>query len=591
MRTVLQGLSLAALAAPALAVELSGRVVDQDGQGVSGMVVSVAPISSEPGGVATSVFTGQDGSFRFPPLDGLDVGAHRLSAWKVGYAPLKPATREVDLSSLDSSGEALTARLTVRAGADTPELLAASDWLAQMPDTGARHEMLLQCTACHQLPQPKFRTYAQFLDGEDETTRLAAWQAAIKFMRVKFFEIGPDGSEVSPRHVSYNMMTDPGMSAFNAHDEQTIAPFLAEHMPTRSDRAEGYRAPQAPPAWNDKTVIREIQLPQDSFIREVALTPASPYLWGADLQKNRLYRVDPRNPADQKGYPVPLDGPSAPHTVNDDAEGYIWEAGIEGDHIARFDPRTEQWKVFDGFGPGSAAHDMAVNHQFQVSPDAKGRIWVTLIGKNRLGAVDPATGKVQEFDAPLAPDNNIFRAAIYGLVMDSKKRVWYSQLTGGVGVFDTATDQFGAALDYEPGTGPRRMAIDDQDHLYVPLFGSGQLSIVDANTAQEIERVDLPDRNAAPYSAVWDPWRRVVWLGNSNSDSIYRYDPATRAFSQIPLPRQMAYLRMITFDRRTGNLWTSYSNIPTGQGPSMFVEVHVGDGVTPPDTADVAQAR
>jgi streptogramin lyase len=471
----------------------------------------------------------------------------------------------------------------VRAGADTPELLAASAWLSRMPEERARHEMLLQCTACHQLPQPKFRTYARFLDDKDEATRLVAWKAAIKFMRVKFFEIGPDGSEVSPRQVSYSAMTNPEMSAFNVHDENTIGPFLAQHMPTRYDSAQGYSAPQGTPAYNQKTVIREIQLPQDSFIREVALTPASPYLWGADLQKNRLYRVDPRNPADQKGYPVPLDGPSAPHTVNDDAHGYIWEAGIEGDHIARFDPRTETWRVYTGFGPGSAAHDMALNHQFQVAPDASGRVWVTLIGKNRLGAVHVDSGAVQEFDAPLAPDNSPFRAAIYGLVMDSQKRVWYSQLTGGVGAFDTHTEQFGAFIPYEAGTGPRRMAIDEQDRLYVPLFGSGQLSIVDTASAQEIERVDLPDRNAAPYSAVWDPWRKVVWLGNSNSDSIYRYDPQAKAFAEIPLPRQMAYLRMITFDRRTGNLWTSYSNIPTGQGPSMFVEVALGDGVVPPE--------
>lgn len=591
MRRVAAFLAAAALTGPALAITLSGRVVDESGAGVPGFVVSVVPSEARVGSVTTSVFTGADGRYTFPPLDGLDVAQHRLHAWKVGYVPVEPDARQVDLGGAKRDGDALHMDLAVRGGADTPDLLPASAWLSQMPDTGPRHQMLLQCTACHQLPQPKFRTYARFLDGQDESTRLVAWKAAIKFMRVKFFEIGPDGSEVSPRQFSYAAMTNPETSAFSPHDEDTIAPFLAAHMPTGFDSARGYVVEPATPAYNARTVIREIQLPQDSFIREVALTPASPYLWGADLQKNRLYRVDPRNPADQKGYPVPLDGPSAPHTVNDDAQGYIWEAGIEGDHIARFDPRTEEWKVFDGFGPGSSAHDMAVNSQFQVSPDAKGRVWATLIGKNRLGAVDPETGAVQEFDAPLAPDNSVFRAAIYGLVMDSQKRVWYSQLTGGVGSFDTATDRFDAFIDYAPGTGPRRMAIDDQDRLYVPLFGSGQLSIVDTGTAKEIERLDLPDRNAAPYSAVWDPWRRVVWLGNSNSDSIYRYDPATKAFGEIPLPRQMAYLRMITFDRRTGNLWTSYSNIPTGVGPSMFVEVNPGDGVTPPQSEGIAAAR
>lgn len=589
MRRTIVLLAAAALSGPVLAVSLSGRVVDETGAGVAGYIVSVEPADVRLGGVTTSVFTDAQGRYAFPALEDVDLSRYRLHAWKVGYAPVRPDRRQVALDAPPRDGDAVRMDLTVRAGADTPELLAASAWMSKMPDEGARHETLLQCTGCHQLPAPKFRTYGRFLDGKPQQEKLAAWRAAIQFMRVKFFEIGPEGSEVSPRQFSYEAMTNPEMSAFNAHDESTIAAFLAEHMPTRYDSMPGSLPDPGTPAFNGNTVIREIQLPRDSFIREVALTPASPYLWGADLQKNRLYRVDPQSPDDQKGYPVPHDRPTAPHTVNDDAQGYIWEAGIEGDHIARFDPRTEQWKVFDGFGPGSAAHDIAVNHNFQVSPDAKGRVWVTLIGQNKLGAVHPETGRVQEFDAPLKPDNNAFRASIYGLVMDSQKRVWYSQLTGGVGAFDTASEEFGAFIDYAPGTGPRRMAIDDRDHLYVPLFGSGQLSVVDTATGEEIERVELPDRNAAPYAALWDSWRRVVWLANSNSDSIYRYDPESKTFGYIPLPRQLAYLRMITFDRRTGHLWTSYSNIPTGQGPSMFVEIDPGDGVVPPEP-ELAQA-
>ena len=71
-----------------------------------------------------------------------------------------------------------------------------------------------------------------------------------------------------------------------------VAAFLAKHLPTRFDELKSFDY-GAPLGVTDKTVMREIQLPQDAFVREVGLTPDSPYLWGADLQHNRLLRVDP----------------------------------------------------------------------------------------------------------------------------------------------------------------------------------------------------------------------------------------------------------------------------------------------------------
>ena len=59
-------------------------------------------------------------------------------------------------------------------------------------------------------------------------------------------------------------------------------------------------------------------------------------------------------------------------------------------------------------------------------------------------------------------------------------------------------------------------------------------------------------------------------------------DAKTYAFTRYPLPRPGAFLRMMTFDRHTGNLWTAYS--ATGEGPQALVEIDPGDGVRPVGT-------
>jgi len=327
-------------------------------------------------------------------------------------------------------------------------------------------------------------------------------------------------------------------------------------------------------------VMREIQLPQDSFVREIGLTPESPYLWGADLQHNRLLRVDPQT-GEQKPYPVPYDGPTGPHTIIDTPEGDFWITMLEQGVVGRFDPGTEQWQLFDKFGTYEMAHDIAYDYKFHAMPDAQGRYWFTLIGSNRMAHLDPESGDVAFIETPRRDDQSALHAALYGAVITRDgKRVWFSQLSGGVGAVNTETGKVDVYLPLPQGAGPRRMALDDQDVLYVPLFGTGELLIYDSKADKELGRVPMPDPNNAAYSAVWDPWRQVIWIGTSNTDVIYKFKPTDRSFEVFPLPSEMGYLRMITFDRRNGNLWTAYSNIPTGAGPSRFVMVDPGDAIT-----------
>ena len=75
----------------------------------------------------------------------------------------------------------------------------------------------------------------------------------------------------------------------------------------------------------------------------------------------------------------------------------------------------------------------------------------------------------------------------------------------------------------------------------------------------------------------WDPRRRAVWVAGSNTDVIHRLNPADGAVSVLPLPRPLAFLRMIDPDRGTGELWTSHAHLPIDRGPNHAVRIQARD--------------
>jgi streptogramin lyase len=63
------------------------------------------------------------------------------------------------------------------------------------------------------------------------------------------------------------------------------------------------------------------------------------------------------------------------------------------------------------------------------------------------------------------------------------------------------------------------------------------------------------------------------------SDVIYRFNPADKSITALPMPRTGAFLRMVDVDPRSGRLITSYSNIVQQvHGPRMALIIEPGDG-------------
>ncbi len=582
------GVPAAAQALDQDVARLTGTVLDTQGEPVAGAMVTVRCDCL--GASEISVFTDAAGRYRTPELGpGIGAAGITITSRKVGYesgeqSPSAPSAGADGAAEVD---------FTLTPLDNVADQVPGSAWISLMPDTNARRRMVYKCSDCHETPGDRVKAFASRLEGLPVDQREDAWRGAIEFMRAALFTMAtgsfaPTDEEVhrlrwdiDPAAEEFQVYLLPENSRHNQDDEDIIAPFLAEHMPTDfstysvADYREAYNEGGTLGA-NGNTYFKLYEMPSVSLVREVSTVDGSRNVWGVDTLKNRLLKLDP-DTGDQEWYDTPT-RPAGPHSIWPDTDGNLWVTLEESGELAIFDPRTETWgeRYLLGAGGSGIVHDICQDDLHNVAFDAEGRIWMTFTGLNQLGSLDPETGEVELYTMPLA-EVAAMQTLLYGCVMTSDGNVWFSQIGGVVGEFNTETLSVETILPFAEGAGPRRLAAGENDVLYIPLFGEGQLVVYDTIAGEELGRHDLPDTVAAPYSATWDPEREAVWVSSNSSDRIFRFDVATSEFTQYPLPRGPALLRMILLDYQTGDLWLPYSTFPVDDNPSVLVMMHPGD--------------
>jgi streptogramin lyase len=556
------------LASSANAAALSGQILDLNGNAVSGAMITVAPAA--PGPTALTVFSDSSGTFRFPAHEAFGDGSDlAVSVRALGF-------ELVESTVLDAGAERITMTVIVRATSNQVSAAPPSAWLQQVGDHESTSTFILDCIGCHQVPAPQFRAYAAAMADIPGANRAditrQGWTAMVHYMNflsAEEFSRGPDAAPLDARNV------------YSVGDGDRVIDYLATHFPARMDAISGYDW-GAPLAVTPQTVIMEYELPAPNAVREALLLGQPAQLYVADVASNRIFRVDPAS-----GYTtaleVPADTDMGPHSLHRGADGALWVAPFVSSVVGRLDVQTESWQTWGMKMPDGKAtgiHDLSFGAEHTLLTDKDGNIWFSDIANNSVGYLDPDTGNIEVYRAPdIAgrPSNG----SLYGLVMSSdREHLWFSQLAiGNVGSFNITTRQFEQSEVLPMNAGPRRLALSDDDILYVPLYGTGQLLEYDTRTHTRIGIHDLPDTASAPYAVTWDPVRKVVWIPTSNADVLYRFNPADKSFAVLPMPRTGAFLRMVDVDPASGNLITSYGNIVEQvHGPRMALIIDPGDG-------------
>lgn len=598
------------------AVVVAGRVTDAGGQPLPFVRIRVTPARAVPH--SSTVFSAADGTFEVDYQRAASRGL-AIEAFRIGW---KEASRKVRVDADVVAVDVVMHRIT-----NVADQVPASAWLKGDPSSQAYQMTTLQCSNCHQLGAYRVRKFSASMstlppgdraeawvkraaddlagpaadgtetkpsDAPPAHTRVAGWESMVQYMRLVTMQLGEDRAlrwNLTVGSPYFNALLQPETSLFSPADMAIIVPNLARYYPVAFDSYTDYDDIERLGDYgvNRRTRIDEFVLPTFGWTREVAIAPGSNKVWFVETDKDRLGALDPGDGSVQ-WYPVPGSGRQGPHTMNSDASGHVW-AGLEDSfHLARLDTKTGRWRLYPPpagtvFG---VTHDFAYDSNRHVATDAKGRIFITDMGKNELWAVNVDTGQVQTYRQPLPQGESHFHSLMYGAAIDPKRnRVWWAQLYGNVGSFDTEDDVAEHLIPFRRGEGPRRLAVAEDGKLWIPLFGSSQLVEIDSDTAAELGRYQIPDRGAAPYGITLDKKRNAIWAATSNSDRIYRFDIATRKWTHYPLPRKEAYIRMIELDPVTNDVWTAYASLPVGKrdplvfgtesANNMLVRLHPGD--------------
>lgn len=584
------------LFAPAsLAGAISGHVLDANGAPVPQVQVIYTRPDAAAGASVVTVFSGADGSFRFP-----DDYPETLAATS------DIRTRALGLRQVDrfiqTQGTAATVNFVVQPEANQVDVAPASAWLGRITDPAEKAEFIMNCIDCHQVPASEVRNYAASIADlhapDPHAARQQSWNAIVKYMNfLSAWEFSR-----GRREEGAELNTD---AVYAVENESVVVDLLARVFDDRLDHIEGYDW-GAPIIATPDTAMWEYAIPEPNATRETVMLGSPAQLLSADVAANRIVATDLATGA-QRDFEVPTDYPIGPHSLHRGSDGKLWITPLFNNTVATLDPQTGEWdtwvlKTEDGSAVG--IHDLSFGYEHELLTDAQGRIWFSDIGNTAVGYFHPDGGKTEIWRAPVEPsranDAALYgNASLYGLVMTKdRNEVWYSQLGNGVfGGFNIDTQEFiGPFTLPSANAGPRRITISDDDVMYLALYGTGQIAEFDIKTRTMLGIHDLPDTGSAPYALTWDPVRKVVWVASSNNDVIYRFDPATRAYGVLPLPREQTFLRMIDIDPETGVLVASYANIVENvNGPRMAFVLEPGDGVYPkkfsPANASVSVAE
>jgi len=560
---------------------IEGQVVDSNGNPLPQIQVIYTRDDGARGASVVTVFSDADGSFQFPDdyperiTTDADITARALGFQQVDRV-METRRRDASLT------------FVMKAVANQADVAPGSAWLGRIKDRKEKADFIMNCIDCHQVPAPEVRAYAAAIDDlhadNPVLARQQSWDSIVKYMNFLSaweFSRGARGDDVE-------IDTD---AVYSVENGEEVVRVMTEYFDDRLDYIEGYDW-GAPVIANSQTAIWEYMIPEPNAIREAVMLGDPARLLVADVGDNRIIGIDVKT-GRQRDYNVPTDYTIGPHSLHRGPDGYLWVTPLFNDTVARLNPDNGQWqtwKLTTPEGGGVGIHDLSFSYEHELLMDDKGRVWFSDIGNRAVGYFDPEDGETRIWNTPVAEsranDSALYgTASVYGLVMTSdRKEVWYSQLGNGVfGGFNVDTHEFiGPFVLPDADTGPRRITITDDDVMFLALYGTGQIAEFDIKTRQMTAIHDLPDTGTAPYAVTWDPVRKVIWVPTANGDVIYRFDPATREYGVIPLPRTQNFLRMIDIDPETGVLVTSNANIVENvNGPRMAMIIDPGDNAYP----------
>jgi streptogramin lyase len=246
----------------------------------------------------------------------------------------------------------------------------------------------------------------------------------------------------------------------------------------------------------------------------------------------------------------------APHDVIVDKDGIVWFSGFGEQKLGRLDPQTGRINEYDY----RMHRDNAPTGSLGLRADGAGNLWLGNMYQATIVKFDPKTEQFRFWTLP--PEGNIAAAQINMVSpqrSDVDGKVW-TQNNGFAGVhrLDIASGTIETWLPFKgaPKGEPHNIydvIPDSRNNVYFTDFRQGQIGRIDAKTG-EVALFQTPTPRSAPRRGNMDAQDRL-WFGEYRGDRIGMFDTRSKEFKEWKLGTRWSAPYDVVLDRNE-NAWT-----------------------------------
>jgi virginiamycin B lyase len=304
------------------AAALIGQVTSAEEGPMEGVLVSAKKDGAT---IRITVVTDRQGRYSFPAAK-LEPGHYNLAIRAAGYDLDGPASADV------VGGKPATADLKLRKAKNLSAQLSNAEWLASIPGTEQEKRALLDCTGCHTLQRILRSTH-----DADEFVQV--------FDRMSKYYNGS-----TPLH--------PQLLVGGAREGYTVA--RSPEVLARAKYLAGINLSQGP-AWEyplqtlprptgraAHVIITEYDLTRPDAEPHDVIVDSAGMVWYTDFGRQFIGNLDPKT-GKVTEFPVPelkKGFPTGTLNIEPDKDGNLWVSLMFQGGIARFDPKSQTFKVW-----------------------------------------------------------------------------------------------------------------------------------------------------------------------------------------------------------------------------------------------------
>jgi virginiamycin B lyase len=348
-----------------------------------------------------------------------------------------------------------------------------------------------------------------------------------------------------------------GAQDLTAEEQKTVVDYLAKNFSNTTPRVDPNGRLSRTLLQGDaaRYIAVDYAVPNpDAALHDITVDPRG-IAWVNELNQYKLGRFDPKTYSFTEIDPPP--GPRKVGVLNHmgpPARGVgdsIWmtERGANRRWL-QFDTKNNEFTEY----PVPADFKGPITGNF-LRPDPNGKmVWST--AGTRIVGLNIQTKQFTAYDIPHWVEKKQYPGA-YGLDVARDGSVWFAEREAmKLGRLDPATGR----IDEYPTPGidvPRRMGADWEGNVWVGFHETGKLVKVDEKYGTMKFYAPPTDNNGA-YHAVADPRTKMVWLTEQTADKIARFDPKTETWTEYALPIVESDARRIELDPTNPNrIWWS----------------------------------